>query len=822
MSIVPQNGLLEEVLRYLEEVRGPDRSGWFTSRCPRPEAHKNGDARPSFRLREGGFKCLVPVCPLHEGGSIYRLARLLGLLDAPPPAHTADSPPTSSNGRRYDHIADPLSWWAERCGVPRGWLERLPLEARDGSVAFCWPGLETVKLRTPRSKGWWEPQDAPRPALWPALPETVPPVLVLLEGESDTTVARYVLEAAQLQHLASAHALTKGAAARPEGALLRELAARGVRGLLLVPDADEAGQRWADAWQEAARAMGLRASVLDLVGRGLVSPSLGEKDIRDAYRRQPARLMAEMKAAVEALAGAVPSTLPGTNMLAVPAKVLAAADILASPAAEEMESLPFLGQDSIIIRGWSHLVAAPPKCGKTEALWGCVREWDAEGLRVLWASEETESVWRQRLQRDGAQVAHARWLLAAGWRAEDILAALKEASAGFDVVIVDTLRHLFAVDEGDNALVARTIAGLDEAIGREKTRIYLHHTRKAPGQHGERTAGGLAFVGGVDRQLELSWDEHDDGRRVLKGVSRIAPVPELLLGWEGGRLRVLGAPSAVALAEVRERVLGVLSESWQTTAQVIERLGEPKPSDRQVREALRGLAQEGLVEREPPIGEGDRPGRAYRWRLYPDDGGPQDGENLAWNGQHISSSQGGEVAPSPPEGGDNLTWNGARISSRKGSGALQSAPGEDTPSDAPSPGAQALKSVAEKGPPTATPQAVSGQAPGADAGAAGGSGDTIVSAACSFPGCARPVALRLPNGKASCAHHSPLPPPTDGDGAGPPGGGGELPAWARGADVPLRLAPPGTRCVGCYGPAGVITPAGAGFCERCWAGGKAL
>ncbi len=384
---------------------------------------------------------------------------------------------------------------------------------------------------------------------------------------------------------------------------------------------------------------------------------MGGKDICDLLATLGGDVR-RLRETVEGLAGATgaPAALPGqspgaatspqTNVLAVGSKVLAAADILAAPTAESLESLPLLGQDGILIKGWSHLLAAPPKCGKTEMVWACVQDWDSQGVRVLWVSEETEAVWAQRLKRDEARVVHVRWLLAAGLPQEDILRNLAQAAPNFDVVVVDTLRHLFQVDEGDNAAIARTITALEEAIGREKTRLYLHHTRKAPGQHGERTAGGLAFVGGVDRQLELSWDEHDDSRRLLKGVSRIAPVPELLLGWEDGRLQVLGHPSAVALDQVKERVLGVLSDEWQATAQVLDKLADPKPSDQQVRTALKSLALDGLVERDPSITLGERRGTTYRWRLPPSG-------NLSSNGQHISLKKGCGQAPEAPGPADS-------------------------------------------------------------------------------------------------------------------------------------------------------------------------
>jgi hypothetical protein len=136
----------------------------------------------------------------------------------------------------------------------------------------------------------------------------------------------------------------------------------------------------------------------------------------------------------------------------------------------------------------------------------------------------------------------------------------------------------------------------------------------------------------------MGWDEHDESRRLLKGVSRICPVPEVLLAWEDGRLKVLGHPRAVELREVQERVLGVLDWEWRTTAQVIDSLGEPRPSDQQVRAALKSLAQEGAIERDPPISQGEARGRAHRWRLAPG--------KFSSNGNIYSANQTpGEVAP---------------------------------------------------------------------------------------------------------------------------------------------------------------------------------
>lgn len=294
--------LLEQLLSRLEAVRGPDRQGYYTARCPQASFHRQGDRHPSLRLWATGYLCWQPACPLSQGGSLRHLAALLGL----PTSSPRNDRPASGNGhRRHDRIAlSPLAWWAERCGLPAAFVRReLPLEEREDCLALVWPGLPTRKLRRVGDKSWWwEPKDAPQPVLWPALPESTPPLLVLTEGESDATVARYIMRALELEGLASAHAVTKGAGMRPEGALLWELRERGVHALLLLSDADAAGDEMAAAWERACQAAGLPAWRCDLVAVRLVSPSLGEKDLRDAFRRQPQRAMSALRDALLALA----------------------------------------------------------------------------------------------------------------------------------------------------------------------------------------------------------------------------------------------------------------------------------------------------------------------------------------------------------------------------------------------------------------------------------------------------------------------------------------------------------------------------------------
>jgi hypothetical protein len=83
-----------------------------------------------------------------------------------------------------------------------------------------------------------------------------------------------------------------------------------------------------------------------------------------------------------------------------------------------------------------------------------------------------------------------------------------------------------------------------------------------------------------------------------------------------GRLLFLGGPKAVELEAVAVQCVEVLSMSpgdKKKTAEVLDALGDPKPSLTQVQQALALVAERGKVLRDPPITEGSQPGKTYRW-----------------------------------------------------------------------------------------------------------------------------------------------------------------------------------------------------------------
>jgi hypothetical protein len=283
--------------------------------------------------------------------------------------------------------------------------------------------------------------------------------------------------------------------------------------------------------------------------------------------------------------------------------------------------LPLLGQAGYIVEGWSHLVSGYPKAGKTELLFQAVLPWlhARPALRVLWFSEESEALWRQRLAQAARRApipAGLRLVFALGAAPNALLARARDGDEA--VVILDTLRYLLGIpDENDNARIAAALRPWEAALSQQgKTRIYVHHERKRGGEHGQAIAGGSAFLAVVDRALEVTFDEHDDRRRKITVRSRIAQPGDLLYERRAdGALVALGSPDLVARAAVAARVYAFLAAApavWHRTSEVCDGLDAPRPSRRLVSELLDALHRAGRIERDPAE---DRRGTTYRWRV---------------------------------------------------------------------------------------------------------------------------------------------------------------------------------------------------------------
>ena len=87
-----------------------------------------------------------------------------------------------------------------------------------------------------------------------------------------------------------------------------------------------------------------------------------------------------------------------------------------------IERLPFLGRidESPFLRGWSHIVVAYTKTGKTELVTRVITGWGQIGVDVLYISEEHQGIWRERMSRIEEPVGHIDVVFALGGDPGDI------------------------------------------------------------------------------------------------------------------------------------------------------------------------------------------------------------------------------------------------------------------------------------------------------------------------------------------------------------------------------------------------------------------
>ena len=230
----------------------------------------------------------------------------------------------------------------------------------------------------------------------------------------------------------------------------------------------------------------------------------------------------------------------------------------------DLERLPIFGvfDKSPIIRGWSTMVTAYPKTGKTEALTRWTDEWSRLGHQVGYYTEEPESVWIARLSKLPGGFQNVDIIYAMGETMDAILADIRVSR--YNIVVVDTIRLLRITDENDNAAINIALTPfIATCRQKDKTLIMAHHTRKGSGLHGEAAAGGHAFLGIVDVALELHRDEQSTKRRVLKGWGRVFEVADQMYEMQDdGIMKLLGDPKALELELVVERVREAVPSEW--------------------------------------------------------------------------------------------------------------------------------------------------------------------------------------------------------------------------------------------------------------------
>lgn len=259
--------------------------------------------------------------------------------------------------------------------------------------------------------------------------------------------------------------------------------------------------------------------------------------------------------------------------------------------------------------GWSHLLSAYPKVGKTELITRIVAEWCRNGYSVHYITEEPMGVWAKRLRAMRWAGGNLHLSFAMGATGQAIVANIRQRTQ--PIVIVDTLRLLGIENENDSAMVAKAMSPLIAACRKgEKTLVAVHHTRKTGGEYGMASAGSHAFAGMVDVVLELNRVKKEKNMRVLSGIGRIDEVEDVLYIKDGRDFRVIH--NASTTERVIDKIRGlILPGEWWSVKEIAEEI--PGHSvDKTIRPAIKELVQTGELDHRKSTGKGTPD--EYTWR----------------------------------------------------------------------------------------------------------------------------------------------------------------------------------------------------------------
>lgn len=218
----------------------------------------------------------------------------------------------------------------------------------------------------------------------------------------------------------------------------------------------------------------------------------------------------------------------------------------------DVDSLPVLGRDDLILAGGTNLLYSYPKTGKTELLTALAHEWVA-GRRVLYLTEEPMPNWKRRLTAHGFTPAEYTLRMAYTWGFRIDRAVRLIERETFDVLVIDTLRNTVGFVEADGDKdVSRVMVPLFRAAA-GKTVICSYHARKMPGEGGRDISGHHSLYGAFDRAIQLAPVEGKETHRRLTVSGRCMYAGDVVLEYrqtEPCRFEVLDGATVL---ESRER-----------------------------------------------------------------------------------------------------------------------------------------------------------------------------------------------------------------------------------------------------------------------------
>ena len=283
---------------------------------------------------------------------------------------------------------------------------------------------------------------------------------------------------------------------------------------------------------------------------------------------------------------------------------------------ESIEYLQVLGMDGYVVKGWTHLLAGWWRLGKSELMMACVMPWLRAGLRVIWVTEEPDSIWADRADAADANYADIPWenltlIDAMSGKPSELLATVDALDS--DVVIADTIREVCGVlSMKDDDEIRRAVSPWVRKL-RGRTVIFIAQHRKAAGEHGERVEGSVALPSMMDVVIELVRVPGHDRRRKLSVRRRRAVVDDLTVEMdEDERMTVVPDGRSLTRMETDAAVGYAVNESDVplTTKQVTQRVNGP--TREAVTRALERLARMHRIDRDPPISQ-TASGRTVTW-----------------------------------------------------------------------------------------------------------------------------------------------------------------------------------------------------------------
>jgi DNA-binding transcriptional ArsR family regulator len=448
----------------------------------------------------------------------------------------------------------------------------------------------------------WRKDDTPiLYGLWRLCEWTGSDTLYLCEGTSDT----WTLWHADLPALGIPSASTW----REEW--WRE--AEGFERIVLIPDADKAGKDLAKTLAKTCPdSLRERVQVLQLPEGVKDANELWQQVDADPARFREALAGCNIRAIVQTLKELHDCTIARNDSGDDLPLLAPLSELLSSDAEHELEYVPLLGVDGLIARGTLTLLGAHPKAGKTTLLIHACRAWVQQNLRVVYLSEDSRPVWRERVKRFpelGALILNA----IPRAHPENWARAVRELEP--DIVIVDTIRRFMpAKDENDSASVSLALApfvDLQQELPRTAI-VLVHHTKKSLSSDGEITdiAGSHAFTAEVDAILLLAPVREHKRQRILTPIAgrlwTLSPEPLVLeLSEDASEYRVVGTAEEVLpethTQSTKGKILDALRVLGLATVDEVSdylRAQGEQVSKRTIHHHLTQLHAEGAVNRE--------------------------------------------------------------------------------------------------------------------------------------------------------------------------------------------------------------------------------